>query len=225
MSPHTRTTRVGAGLAAGTAFALFLTACSGGTSVGADQPAPGASGDAAAAPTVDGLGDVEGTIRIAYWGSGPRVDLTNGVSDLFMAEFPEATVEPEFADFPAHFERLNVQAASGDMPCLPQMQGRQLNDYTTRGVLLNLDPLIESGAINVDDISPDIIDTGRGLDGNLYMIPYGAAYDALAVNQTLAEQAGVGLPEDGYTWEDFGTYLRDAQAGLPEGTPAANLGG
>jgi multiple sugar transport system substrate-binding protein len=223
MSPHLRRGRPGFGLVAGAAtLTLVLTACSGGTRVGEpaqETAAPEASGSEA------GLGDVEGTLRIAYWGSGPRVELTNGVSDLFVAENPGVTVEPESADFAAYFERLNVQAASGNLPCVPQMQGRQLNSYATQGVLLDLDPLIESGAINVDDIPEDVIDTGRGADGKLYFIPYGAAYDAVEINATLAEQAGVGLPEEGYTWDDFAEYITEAQENLPEGIPAANLGG
>jgi multiple sugar transport system substrate-binding protein len=223
MSPHTRPRRRGAGLLAGAAaLTLVLTACSGGTRVGdtsEQTTAPEASGSEA------GLGDVEGTIRIAYWGSGPRVELTNGVSDLFIAENPGVTVEPEFADFAAYWERLNVQGASGNLPCVPQLQGRQLETYAGQGMLVDLDPLIESGAINVDDIPQEVIDTGRGADGKLYMIPYGAAYDAVEINATLAEQAGVGLPEEGYNWDDFGEYIREAQEGLPEGIPAANLGG
>jgi multiple sugar transport system substrate-binding protein len=223
MSPHTRRTRRGLGLVAGAAsLALVLTACSGGTRVGGtteETTAPEATGSDA------GLGEVGGTLRIAYWGSGPRVELTDGVSALFEAENEGVTVESESADFAAYFERLNVQGASGNLPCVPQMQGRQLNSYATQGALMDLDPMIESGAINVDDIPKEVVDTGRGSDGKLYFIPYGAAYDAVEINATLAEQAGVGIPEEGYTWEDFGEYLTEAQASLPDGIPAANLGG
>jgi len=223
MSPHTRLRRSGLGLVAGAAsLALVLTACSGGTRVGGttqESAAPEATGSDA------GLGDVTGTLRIAYWGSGPRVELTDGVSRLFEAANEGVTVESESADFAAYFERLNVQGASGNLPCVPQMQGRQLNSYATQGVLMDLDPLIESGAINVDDIPEEVVDTGRGSDGKLYFIPYGAAYDAVEINSTLAEQAGVGLPEEGYTWDDFEKYLTEAKGGLPDGIPAANLGG
>jgi len=212
-----RRTSLAAGVAA---LALMTTACGGGTSVGGSGGGGGGGED-----VVDGKGDITGNVRLAYWGSGPRVELTTGVADMFTAAHPGVTVESEFADFAAYWERLNVQASSGNLPCLTQTQGRQLNDYSTKGVLLDLDPMIESGAINVDDIPKEVLDTGRGLDGKLYMIPYGAAYDAVEINQTLAEQAGVGLPEEGYDWDDFGKYITDAQAALPEGIAAANLGG
>ena len=202
-------------LAAGTvALALMATGCAGGTSIG-DNPNEGA----------DGTGEVTGNVRVAWWGSGPRNEVTNAVIDLFTAAHPGTTVEGESADFQAYIERLNVQASSGNLPCATQLQGRQLNDYTSKNVLLDLQPMIDAGTIDVSNIPPEVLDTGRGLDGKLYMIPYGAAYDAMTVNRTLAEQAGVGLPAEGYDWEAFADWAVRAQPGLPEGVPAVNLGG
>ncbi|WP_298806569.1 extracellular solute-binding protein [uncultured Pseudokineococcus sp.] len=209
--------RTRAGIVAGaTALVLLTAGCSGGTRVGGDAP-EAASGDDA------GLGDVTGEIRLAYWGSGSRVDLTNGVSDLFVAENEGVSVTPEFTDFAAYFQRLNVQASSGGMACITQLQGRQLNDYAGQGLLLDLQPLVDSGAIDVSGIPEDVLDTGRGTDGALYEIPYGAAYDAIMVNTTLAEEAGVGSPADGWTWQEFFDYARAAQGSLPEGVSGVNL--
>lgn len=202
-------------LAAGSvALALVATGCAGGTSIG-DNPNEGATG----------AGEVAGNIRVSWWGSGPRNEVTNAVIDLFKAAHPGTTVEGESADFTAYIDRLNVQASSGNMPCVTQLQGRQLNDYTTKNLLLDLQPMIDAGSIDVSDIPPEVLDTGRGLDGKLYMIPYGAAYDAMTVNRTLAEQAGVGLPAEGYTWADFEQWLTRAKAALPADVPPVNLGG
>jgi len=211
-----RLRRLRTGLTVGAAtLVLLATACSGGTKVGGDTEVANA----------DGKGEIKGEVRLAYWGSGPRVELTDGVAKMFMEANQGTTVKSEVAEFSAHFERLNVQASSGNMPCLTQLQGRQLNDYTSRKVLLDLQPMIDSGAINVDNVPKDVLDTGRGPDGKLYMIPYGAAYDSLMINQTQAEAAGVGLPADGYTWDDLGAYLKSASAKLPKDNPAASIGG
>ena len=120
------------------ALGLLAAGCGGGTSIGGN-------------PNEDatGTGEVAGNVRMAWWGSGPRNEVTNAVIDLFTAAHPGTTVEGESADFQAYFERLNVQASSGNMPCVTQMQGRQLNDYTTKNVLLDLQPMIDSGAIDV----------------------------------------------------------------------------
>ena len=214
--PWWRRTALAAGMLT---VALAATGCTGGTSIG-DEENVVDDGE-----VVDGLGDVEGDVRLAWWGSGARNEVTNAVADLFTEEYPDVTIEREFADFGAYFERLNVQGSSGNLPCLTQMQGRQLNDYTSRDLFLPLDPMIESGAINVDGIPTEVLDTGRGPDGNLYMVPYGAAYDALVVNRTLAEEAGVGVLEEGYTWEDLVDWANEVQDGLPEGTKALALSG
>jgi multiple sugar transport system substrate-binding protein len=214
-----RPRRRGAGIAAGVAaLALVTTACSGGTSVS------GSSSDNSK-PNASGSGKVQGTIRLSYWGSGQRVELTNGVSKLFEKANSGVTVTPEYADFASYWQKLNVQSTSGNMACVAQMQGRQLNDYSSKGLLLDLEPMVKSGAIDVSKIPQSVLDTGKGTDGKLYEIPYGAAYDSIMINQTLAKQAGVGLPADGYTWDDFVAYLNKAKSGLPGGTKVINLGG
>jgi multiple sugar transport system substrate-binding protein len=205
----------GLGLTAGAlALALVASGCAGGTRIGDDSNVG-----------ADGTGEVTGTIRVGWWGSGPRNEVTNAVIDLFKAAHPGTTVEGESADFSAYMDRLNVQASSGNMPCVTQLQGRQLNDYATKNLLLDLRPMIDAGTIDVSDIPAEVLDTGRGLDGKLYMIPYGAAYDAMTVNKTLVDQAGIGLPPEGYTWADFEQWLTRAKAALPAGIPPVNLGG
>src|SRR4051812_49059391 len=201
-------TRRRLGVAAGLAvLTATVTACSGGTSVGG-----GGSSQSAASG-----GKPQGTIRLSYWGSGKRVELTNGVSDLFAKANPGVKVTPEYTDFASYWNKLNVQATSGNMACVAQMQGRQLNDYASKGLLTDLEPLTKNGTIDVSQIPKNVLDTGRGTDGKLYEIPYGAAYDSIMINQSLAKQAGVGLPAQDYTWADFQSYLKKAQAKLPQG--------
>jgi multiple sugar transport system substrate-binding protein len=173
----------------------------------------------------DGKGEVTGSLQLTFWGGANRARKTNAVADMFVKAYPGVTIDRQNADFGNYFNKLNIQASSKTLPCVTQLQGRQLNDYTKRKVLLPLDPMIESGAINVDDIPKSIVDTGRGPDGKLYFLPYGAAYDAVGVNATLAEKAGVGLPPDGYDWKQYTDWITRAQAKLPAGTFAAGARG
>ncbi len=172
-----------------------------------------------------GRGEVTGDIRFSWWGSASRNERTNAVADAFEEEFPGTGVKREAADFGNYFKRLNVQGAGRNMPCVTQLQARTLGDFTDRGALLPLDPMIESGAIDVGDIPEAVLDTGRGPDGKLYMLPTGAAYDALMVNETLAEEAGAPLPGPGYDWNDYIDFLRRADAGLPEDVAPTSLRG
>lgn len=211
----TRKNSIVAGAILGVA-ALTLTACAGGGGGG------GASGGQ------DGQGEITGEIGIAWWGGDSRNQKTNAVIDLFEAANEGVSTDRQAGEFSGYFDKLNVQASSRSMPCAVQLQGRQVNDYTKNNLLLPLDPMIESGAINVDDIPESVLDTGRGTDGNLYFLPYGAAYDAIGVNLTLAEEAGVEvLPEaeDGYTWEEYTEWLTEAAKTLPEGSKAVDSNG
>jgi multiple sugar transport system substrate-binding protein len=206
------------GTAALACAALLVVAGCNGTSV---TGSGGTDGVAAQ----DGKGDVKGSLQLTFWGGANRAAKTNAVTDMFVKAHPGVTIDRQNADFGNYFNKLNIQASSKTLPCVMQLQGRQLNDYTKRKVLLPLDPMIESGAIKVDDIPKSVVDTGRGPDGKLYFLPYGAAYDAVGVNATLAQQAGVGLPPDGYDWKQYTDWMTRAKAKLPAGTFAAGSRG
>jgi len=186
------------------AVAVLLSGCGGGTKAGE-------------VTSTDGKGDVQGNIAVAWWGGDSRNVKTNAVIDMFEAQHPGVTTERQSADFAKYFDRLNVQASSKSMPCAVQMQGRQVNDYTKRSLLVPLDEMIAAGTIDTSNIPQVVLDSGKGTDGKTYFVPYGAAYDSVAFNRTLAEKAGVGLPDADYTWEEFVAYLKKAKAGLPEG--------
>ncbi|MEV6288557.1 extracellular solute-binding protein [Kribbella sp. NPDC051770] len=197
--------------------ALMVVAGCNGTSVG-DTGGGAASGQ-------DGKGDVTGSLQLTFWGGASRAAKTNAVADMFVKAHPGVSIDRQNADFGNYFNKLNIQASSKTLPCVMQLQGRQLNDYTKRKVLLPLDPMIESGAIKVDDIPKEVVDTGRGPDGKLYFLPYGAAYDAVGVNETLAEQAGIGLPKDGYDWQQYTDWIASAKGKLPSGVFASGSRG
>ena len=206
MNIRSRTTMIAATAAA----ALLLTSCS------------GTSGNT---PDAAGKGEVKGAIGVTWWGGDQRNKLTNAVADMFVKEHPGVTIDRQSADWTGYWTKVNVQAAGKSLPCVVQIQGRQLNDYTKNSVLIPLDPMIDSGAIDVSGIPKAVVDAGRGSDGKVYLVSYGVAYDAVGINTTLAQQAGVGLPAEGYNWDDFVSFLTRAQPNLPDGVAAANLQG
>ncbi len=177
------------------------------------------------AESSDGQGEATGAIQIAWWGGESRNAKTNAVIEQFNEAFPEVTTETQSADYAQYFNRLNVQASSRSLPCVVQMQDRQVNDYVKRSTLQPLDDMVASGAIDTSMIPEAVLDGGRGSDGKLYFIPYGIAWDALMVNTTLAEEAGAGTPPESWDWDQFFEYVRGAQEGLPDGTYAVAAGG
>lgn len=191
------------------ASALVLSACAG----------------EASEPAGDTAGDIAGEIGIAWWGGDSRHQKTNAVIDMFEEEYPEVSTDRQGADWSAYWDKLNVQASSKSLPCVVQLQGRQVNDYTQYSLLLPLDPMIEAGQINVDDIPESVLAAGRGTDGKLYFLPYGAAYDAIGFNETLAAEAGVEIPEQGYTWDEYFALAETAAGSMPDGAKSLALSG
>lgn len=204
---------IGAAVAVG-ATTLLLSGCVTGGG-GAESPSD----------AVDGTGEISGEIGISWWGGDPRHQKTNAVIDMFEAQNPGVTSDRQGSDWGSYWDKLNVQASSDSLPCAIQLQGRQLNDYTKYDLLLPLDPMIESGAIDVENIPEVALDAARGTDGKLYFLPYGVAYDAVGVNETLAEEAGVGVPEPGYTWDDYFDWASEAADALPDRARAISAGG
>lgn len=160
-------------------------------------------------------GPAKGTIQLAYWGSSTRVEKTNKILADFKKKYPDVTVTPSVTDFGTYFQKLNTEAASKSMPCVAGMQTRQLNDYTTNNTLVPLDDLVSSGKLNMKNVPKQILDSGRGPDGKLYMIPYGVAWNAFLVNDTVAKKYGVPSLKPGYTWDEWQSWLKKAKAKLP----------
>ena len=202
------TKRLGVGaVAVGMSVSLLLAGCSGSNSSSTSGSADG---------------KVAGTIQLAYWGSSTRVEKYNKIDKLFEQKNPGTKVQAAAGDFGSYFDKLNVQAASKSMPCVTTLQTRQLNDYTSNGTLMDLGPLVKSGKIDVSQIPKSVLDYGRGPDGKLYMIPFGVAWNALAVNTTMEKKYGITQLKNGYSWDDYAAWLKDAAAKLPKGVEASD---
>jgi multiple sugar transport system substrate-binding protein len=197
--------RIAPAIAAGVTAALLLAGCSGSGS-GTSTPSASASKP-----------PVTGSMTLGYWGSSTRVAKYDQIDKAFEAKYSGVQVQSSATDFLSYFNKLPVQVASRTMPCVTTMQTRQLNDYTTSGVLTDLQPLIDSGQINVSNIPKNLLDYGRGADGKLYMIPFGIAWNAIAVNQAMLKQYDIPALKEGFTWDDYGKWLKEAASKLPGG--------
>lgn len=199
-----------------TALALSLSACS---TSGSGSPSGAGSGPSATTTKV------AGTIRIAWWGGTTRDARTGAVIDLFKQAHPDVAVQTESPVWNDYFTKLNVEAASKTLPCVVQLQNRQVAEYVKSRAVVPLDNLVSSGAIDTSKIPAGIVDAGRGQDGKLYFLPYGLTYDAMVFNSHLAQQAGVTAPTGSYTWDQFFALVEGAKAQLPHGTYAvASMG-
>jgi multiple sugar transport system substrate-binding protein len=164
-------------------------------------------------------------IRFSWWGGQLRNEKTDKILQLFEAENPGVRMIRENSDWLPHWDKLTIQAAAGNQPCTIQMQTRWLATYAKPDILLPLDDLLEAGELDVTGIAQTVIDSSRGDDGNLYMLPSGVFYFALMYNKTMLEEAGLETPAEDWSWSDFAQLVRDIAPKLPDDVnPTHNMG-
>lgn len=171
------------------------------------------------------IGQEPTEIRFSWWGGQLRNEKTDKILQLFEEENPGVSVVRENSDWMPHWDKLTIQSAAGNQPCTIQMQTRWLATYAKPDILRPLDDLLDSGQLDVRGIAQPVIDSSRGDDGKLYMIPSGVFYFALIYNKTMLEEAGMEAPPADWTWSDFEQFVRDVAPKLPEGVnPVHNMG-
>jgi len=155
-------------------------------------------------------------LRMGWWGNDDRAERTLAVIELFEEQYPDITVigEPN-GGAGDHFQILDTQLAANNASDIIQFGGNwpdytqylePLNDYLGEQLMIDTPETFDQAAL------PPATDA----DGNLYAISLGTNTLVLAYNKTMIEEAGVDLPENNLTWEEFMDYGRELQEALPE---------
>ncbi|OMF25904.1 ABC transporter substrate-binding protein [Paenibacillus sp. FSL H8-0259] len=180
------------------------TACSGGNN---GKPAAGSSDTAE--PSVD---QVE--LRIMWWGDQKRADKTNEALRKFEEKYPNIKVVGEFAPNSGYFDKLNTQLASGTAPDVFFLGGN-VTDYADKGVLLDLQPYVGK-ELDLTDMDQTMVEYGT-LGGKLVHISAGANARGMVINTELFKQAGMDIPADGWSWEDYARISKEISGKLGKG--------
>ena len=133
------------------------------------------------------------TIRVAWWGSQARHDLTVAAINQFMVEHPEIKVEVEFTDFSGYYSKLATQVAGGLAPDVITVGYTHIVQYATNGVLEELSPYVQSGALNTENISEATL-AGGNVNGGFYAVPCGTNAPVLLYRKDILDQAGLTMP-------------------------------
>lgn len=173
----------------------------------------GATGQAA-----DNADSADTELLFSWWGGDSRNEYTNAVADLFQEANPSVAISRSPTDWDGYWQRLAVESAGGTPPDLIQMHPNHLSQYAGNEVLQPLGPLLESGDLNVGDISDSVLNAGS-VGGELYMVPIGNPYMSIMYDADLLAEAGLEAPELGYTWDDLFALLEEWAAAGPEGAP------
>lgn len=163
-----------------------------------------------------GTGDAGGPVelRFSWWGNEQRAQATEKAIDAFEAANPGITVQGEYADFNAYFDRIATQVAADDAPDVITMGGVYPREYGGRGALLDLKEV----GLDLGNLDEAAVANGK-FDGVQYGVPTGVNTYGIVVNPAVFEAAGVPLPDDDtWTWADFERIAGEVADRAPAGT-------
>jgi len=166
-------------------------------------PAAPAAGQpqATAAPAAASSGEPV-ALRFAWWGSQDRHDRTIKAIQLFQQRHPNITISYEFAGFDDYFTKMTTQATGGNLPDLMQQDYATITQWNGNNLLLPLDDLVKDGTINLSDVPKNSIEGGR-LNGKLIAVNLGNNSQSIVLDVAAFEKAGVPLPAENWSWDDF----------------------
>lgn len=141
----------------------------------------------------------DANLSIAWWGSQTRHDTTLKLLEMYEADHPGVTFEPQYMGFDEYFPRLNTLVAANDVYDVFQMGN---NFLTYQASLYPLNEYIDSGVIDMSGANEFFMSSGT-LGGQCLGIPLGVNAVCLVYDPAMFEEAGVPVPTINWTWEDF----------------------
>ncbi|GHH09220.1 ABC transporter substrate-binding protein [Streptomyces lanatus] len=153
----------------------------------------------------ESVGGGKVVLRYTWWGNPDRAERTEQALALFEKQHPDIQVQTSFSAYEAYKQKLATQAAGGDAPDVMQLDYRQIDQYASGGVLLDLGE--QKAALRTGEIDAGLLATGR-LDGTQYAIPQGRGTETIAYDVKAWKATGVPLPGRGWTWSEWADTMR-----------------
>ena len=152
------------------------------------------------------------TLRYFMW--DPSFEETEQeMVDICAAELG-INVEMETAATADYWPQMQALAAAGDLPDVFNMSSGFVEEWTTDGLLLNIQQYVDADIMpDADNYFTGLFDASRYPDkttGDMYAFPFAFVETVLYYNQDAFDAAGLDYPsEDGWSWDEF---LNAAQA-------------
>lgn len=158
-----------------------------------------------------GSTDSDGTITWSMW-SGDTESDNKLKAQLAVAQEqnPDIDIELRTSPWADYFTKLNANMSSGKLACVTAMNGQRMSGYHEAFMPLT-DEDLETAGISREDYNPGALSVMEH-DGELYGLPYDTATMFLYYNADLFEEAGVELPTNEWTIDDFSAAAEEITA-------------
>jgi len=162
------------------------------------------------------------TLKVMWWGSPSRDARTEAVLNLFHTLHPNISfVTEHYANtqgtgtvFKDYWPTMNHYANNGQLPDIMQHDYAYIEEWKTRGLLRPLDDLTQDGSLDLSDVPTAMVDGGR-VGGDLMGVSLGTNTQGVAIDADAVAAAGLQMPGDDWTWQDFKQLAMQLHANLP----------
>ncbi|WNR42833.1 ABC transporter substrate-binding protein [Paenibacillus roseipurpureus] len=132
-------------------------------------------------------------LRIMWWGSQARHDVTLKALEAYTKKHPNVTFEPEYQGFDGYLDKISTQAAARNTADIFQMDAAWFNDWASNNRLADL------STINTKDVDKALLDSGKYKD-KVYAVPLGNNALGMIYNKAVFDKVGAKAPA---TWDEL----------------------
>lgn len=149
-------------------------------------------------------GSKKQVLEVALWDENVS-DAVEASIEAFNEKHPDVEVKVTYTPYANYWTKLQTSLGGGSGPDIFWMNGPNFYQYSTDGLIQNLEPFIkEDGEFNKEAYLPAVVDL-YSMEGELYAAPYFTDAVGLYYNKKLFDDAGVDYPDESWTWEDIET--------------------
>jgi multiple sugar transport system substrate-binding protein len=157
-------------------------------------------------PAASGDGKVE--LNVYWWGGDKRAEVTEQALKLYTQRNPNVTFKTHWQGNQGYYDNLATQAAGPDAPDLFQIDDNYLTEYAERNVTLDLNPYVDSGALDLSKLPDSLAKYGQ-VGGRTMGVAGAENTPAMVYNKTLVQKLGVAEPKVGMSYAELVTWARD----------------
>jgi len=142
-------------------------------------------------------------ITLFTWTRPTELAVNQRLCAEFMKGRPDIAVEIINEPGERAMDKLQTMVAAGNPPDVMSIHGAYFMPMAANRALLDLEPLIaEDQGFDLQDFYPQLAEQCR-YQGKLYSLPRYTSVYVLFYNRDLFDAAGLGYPDDNWTWDDY----------------------
>lgn len=141
-------------------------------------------------------------ISMMMWGDPAELDVWNQIVDEFETANPDISVSVEVSEWDSYWTKLKTLLAANTPPDIFAIDAPYYLDYQSKGVLLNLQPYIDSNPTVLDGIYPATLTAYNTPDG-YFGLPRDFQTIVFFYNKDMFDAAGVAYPSADWTYEEM----------------------